>query len=98
MKGVFARMEIEQKSVRQKRSAKQRAEAGKPWWSVVAFGYRTDGDQLVLDEPCAALVRTPTPPSWRARRCTRSPPSGTPTGSPPAGVSVAWRADPPTAD
>ncbi len=38
MKGVFARMEMEQKSARQKREARQRAERGVPKWKR-AFGY-----------------------------------------------------------
>ena len=37
MKGVFARMEMEQKGERQRRSARQRAEAGKAWTPVRWF-------------------------------------------------------------
>lgn len=43
MKGVFARMEMEQKSARQKRAATQRAESGTQWWSARPFGFAYDG-------------------------------------------------------
>lgn len=56
MRGVFARMEVEQKSHRQKRAAKQKAETGAPNWSTVPFGYRVDGDQLSIEPEQAALV------------------------------------------
>ena len=46
MKGVFARMEMEQKSARQKRAAKQQAENGKPWWAQRPFGYTADPDPV----------------------------------------------------
>lgn len=49
MKGVFARMEMEQKSVRQKRAQKQLAEAqdgGRPWWPQRPFGYDADRDPV----------------------------------------------------
>lgn len=41
MKGVFARMEMEQKSFRQKRALLQKAQRGRPFWKV-AFGYLPD--------------------------------------------------------
>jgi site-specific DNA recombinase len=42
MKGVFARMEMEQKSVRQKGAAKQHANNGRAWWPSRPFGYTAD--------------------------------------------------------
>ena len=51
MKGVFARMEMEQKSARQKRAAKQRAEQGTQWWTARPFGfaYGEDGRPVLKD-------------------------------------------------
>ena len=47
MKGVFARMEMEQKSARQKRAAKQLAEEdGRGWWPSRPFGYDADPDRI----------------------------------------------------
>ena len=57
MKGVFSRMEMEQKSARQKRANKQRAQAGTPSRSTVPFGYRQDGDRLVLEPAEAMMLR-----------------------------------------
>ena len=54
MKGVFARMEMEQKSARQKREARQRAERGVPKWKR-AFGYL--GDTHQPDPTTAPLVK-----------------------------------------
>lgn len=53
IKGAVARAEVERKSVRQKRAARQRAEAG-IWWGPRPFGY-SDGGTLVDIE--AAAVR-----------------------------------------
>lgn len=39
IKGAVARAEIERKSARQKRAAKQMAEKGTHWWSARPFGY-----------------------------------------------------------
>ncbi|WP_261622860.1 recombinase family protein [Nesterenkonia marinintestina] len=41
-KAAFSRGEIEMKSFRQKRAAKQRAELGKPWGVERPFGYQAD--------------------------------------------------------
>ena len=57
MRGVFARMEMEQKAARQKRAAKQRAEGGKANWATTPFGYRKAAGGLVLDPDQAAMVR-----------------------------------------
>jgi DNA invertase Pin-like site-specific DNA recombinase len=49
MKGVFARMEMEQKSARQKLAFAQRAKAkdgGRPWWPSRPFGYDADPDPV----------------------------------------------------
>lgn len=47
MKGVFARMEMEQKSMRHKRANKQMAETdGRGWWPSRPFGYDADPDPL----------------------------------------------------
>lgn len=47
MKGVFARMEMEQKSVRHKRANRQMAENdGRPWWPSRPFGYDADPDPV----------------------------------------------------
>jgi DNA invertase Pin-like site-specific DNA recombinase len=53
MKGVFARMEMEQKAVRQRRAGQQKAENGLPVWKR-AFGYLDDTHQL--DTKTAPLV------------------------------------------
>ncbi|MBB2992370.1 DNA invertase Pin-like site-specific DNA recombinase [Mycolicibacterium iranicum] len=55
MRGVFARMEMEQKSARQQRSAKQHAESGGGWGGRRAFGY-TKRDNLI-DKDEAKLIR-----------------------------------------
>lgn len=47
-KAAFSRGEVEMKSFRQKRAAKQRAELGKPWGVERPFGYR---DDKVTPEP-----------------------------------------------
>jgi DNA invertase Pin-like site-specific DNA recombinase len=57
MKGVFARMEMEQKSARQKREALQRAEAGTPNWNVTPFGYRKTTKGIALHRTHATMVR-----------------------------------------
>ena len=49
MKGVFARMEIEQKTARQKRAARQLAEHGRQWWPSRPFGFLYDDGVPVLD-------------------------------------------------
>jgi DNA invertase Pin-like site-specific DNA recombinase len=54
MKGVFARMEMEQKSARQKRAYQQSAEAGEWQATYRPFGYDWDGTPL---EPEATAVR-----------------------------------------
>lgn len=47
MKGVFARMEMEQKSIRQKRANKQMAlHEGRPWWPSRPFGYDASLDPI----------------------------------------------------
>ncbi|MCZ8380349.1 recombinase family protein [Mycobacterium sp. CPCC 205372] len=57
MKGVFARMEMEQKGVRQRRAAQQKAERGMPQWRR-AFGYRDAGGHVRDPDPATApLVR-----------------------------------------
>jgi DNA invertase Pin-like site-specific DNA recombinase len=57
MKGVFARMEMEQKSARQKREARQKAERGVAKWRN-AFGYLDmGGDLRELDPKTAPLVK-----------------------------------------
>ena len=53
IKGAVARAEVERKAIRQKRAARQRAEAG-IWWGPRPFGY-TDAGALVETE--AAAVR-----------------------------------------
>lgn len=50
MKGVFARMEVEQKAERQKRAARQRAEMGKHWWPTRPFGFEYTEGTPKLDE------------------------------------------------
>jgi DNA invertase Pin-like site-specific DNA recombinase len=52
IKGAVARAEIERKSVRQKRAARQRAEAG-IWWGPRPFGYSESGSELVATEAAA---------------------------------------------
>jgi hypothetical protein len=54
IKGAVARAEIERKSARQKRAARQRAEAG-VWSGPRPFGYNEAGDAFV--EPEAAALR-----------------------------------------
>ncbi|GAB3225515.1 recombinase family protein [Mycolicibacterium hippocampi] len=49
MRGVFSRMEMEQKSWRQKRAAKQRAEGGGAWWPSRPFGFQLIGADGVPD-------------------------------------------------
>jgi DNA invertase Pin-like site-specific DNA recombinase len=56
MKGVWARMEMEQKAARQKRAALQRAQAGLPSWRE-AFGYQAGKDGPELHPVEAPLVR-----------------------------------------
>jgi DNA invertase Pin-like site-specific DNA recombinase len=46
MRGVWARMEMEQKSWRQKSGTRQRASNGHPWWASRPFGYDADPDPL----------------------------------------------------
>ncbi|OZD31703.1 hypothetical protein CH247_11090 [Rhodococcus sp. 06-156-3b] len=55
IKGAVARSEVERKSARQKRSALQRAQMGKPW-GPRAFGY-ADRSGNTLDESEAPLLR-----------------------------------------
>lgn len=55
IKGAVARAEVERKSARQKRAARQSAESGRGWGGRRAFGY--DQDDLPM-EPEAALLRT----------------------------------------
>jgi hypothetical protein len=59
MKGVFAAMETEQKSERQKEAGKQRASQGRQWWPTRPFGFayavgipvlNDDGNQKVNDK------------------------------------------------
>ena len=58
VKGAVARSEVERKSARQKRAAKQRAEAGTPSRSTVPFGYRQgEGNRLELEPDEAVLIR-----------------------------------------
>src|SRR4051812_11732029 len=52
IKGAVARAEIERKSARQKRAARQRAEAG-IWYVPRPFGYTEAGDALVETEAAA---------------------------------------------
>ena len=52
IKGAVSRAEVERKSVRQKRAARQRAEAG-VWWGPRPFGYTADGATLVESEAAA---------------------------------------------
>ncbi|OQW34489.1 MAG: hypothetical protein A4E20_10745 [Nitrospira sp. SG-bin2] len=54
IKGAVAKAEVERKSARQKRAARQAAEAGHGWGGRRAFGY--DPDDLPL-EPEASLLR-----------------------------------------
>jgi DNA invertase Pin-like site-specific DNA recombinase len=54
IKGAVARAEIERKSARQKRAARQRAEAGLSW-GPRPFGYTESGGELVESE--AAVLR-----------------------------------------
>jgi DNA invertase Pin-like site-specific DNA recombinase len=46
MRGVWARMEMEQKSWRQKSAGKQRAEMGQAWWASRPFGFDADRDEF----------------------------------------------------
>ncbi|MCZ0730471.1 recombinase family protein [Mycolicibacterium iranicum] len=58
MKGVFARMEMEQKADRQKRAALQRAtDTGKPWWPSRPFGYDADPDPITGKWTCRGEIR-----------------------------------------
>ena len=50
IKGAVARAEMDQKSARQKRAARQRAEAGTQWWSVRPFGFAYHDGRPVLDD------------------------------------------------
>lgn len=54
MLGVVAQMEIDQKSERQERAAKQAAEAGKGWGGRRAFGYTRDN---LVKQDEAKLIR-----------------------------------------
>lgn len=56
MKGVFARMEMEQKSARQKRAGQQAAERGLPKWKR-AFGYLDTPEGPQPDPETAPLVK-----------------------------------------
>lgn len=47
IKGAVARSEVERKSARQKRAARQRAEAGGSWGGLRAFGYTQPGNEIV---------------------------------------------------
>lgn len=51
---AWSTYEGEQKSARQKASARQRAASGKPWWPLAPFGYEKDGAL----SPQAHLVRS----------------------------------------
>jgi DNA invertase Pin-like site-specific DNA recombinase len=53
IKGAVARAEIERKSARQIRAARQRAEAGIWWIGPRPFGYTTAGKELVANEAAA---------------------------------------------
>lgn len=55
IKGAVARSEVERKSARQKRAARQTAEDGKGWGGLRAFGYTQPGNKIVPWE--ANLVR-----------------------------------------
>lgn len=55
IKGAVARSEVERKSARQKRAARQQAEAGGSWGGLRAFGYTQPGNEIVPWE--ANLVR-----------------------------------------
>jgi DNA invertase Pin-like site-specific DNA recombinase len=57
IKGAVAKSETDRKSARQKRANQQRAKAGRPTRSTVAFGYRQDGDALVLEPAEAMMIR-----------------------------------------
>lgn len=46
MRGVWSRMEVEQKAWRQRSAGKQRAEQGHAWWASRPFGYDADPDPL----------------------------------------------------
>jgi DNA invertase Pin-like site-specific DNA recombinase len=54
IKGAVARAEVERKSARQKRAAKQSAESGHGWGGRRAFGYNRDGTHR---EPEASILR-----------------------------------------
>jgi len=56
LKGAVARHEIEHKSARQRRAARQKAEQGRPHWRQ-AFGYRDTDNGPVPDPKVAPLVR-----------------------------------------
>lgn len=56
MKGVFARMEMEQKSVRQKAAGRQKAELGRPQWRR-SFGYLPGPNGPEPDPATAPLVK-----------------------------------------
>ena len=86
MKGVFARMETEQKAERQKRAATQLAGSGRAWWPSRPFGYTADlgvdgkwtakgAIRLCAAKPTSCV--TPTGRCWPGPRCTPSPPTGT---------------------
>jgi DNA invertase Pin-like site-specific DNA recombinase len=69
IKGAVARAEVERKSARQRRAAKQRADQGGAWWSSRPFGYTVPlppadgekwsvkGQDIILAPDEAALVR-----------------------------------------
>lgn len=54
IKGAVARAEVERKSARQRRAARQSAEAGKMWGGPRAFGYTTSGD--LIDSEAALIA------------------------------------------
>lgn len=62
---AWATYEGEQKAVRQKAAAAQRARAGRPWWSSRPFGYERDGtlreDEALSLRLAYAAVLTDTP-------------------------------------
>jgi site-specific DNA recombinase len=57
MLGAAARYEIEQKSARQVASNVQRAKAGVWHFAQRPFGYKRDGDKLIIVEEEAAVIR-----------------------------------------
>ncbi len=65
IKGAVGMAEVERKSARQKRAARQRAESGTQWWSARPFGFAyrdgrpilDDDDRPTLDEVEAAAIR-----------------------------------------